>query len=362
MVMDNSVIGSTRAPVPVFEPKAFADLAEQNAAIVSVGISELEVTVLPGVSASGADMRSNPLTQSFSVIVGAILKLSDKRGSPGSQEAVVLAILAKTKKTVDNVMTTKLLNLNENIRGSIEKKSKNLEESQNKIEQAQGKEKRARIWSKISDAFAVLASVVSIAVGSLMVVTGAGAVAGALMIAGGVVGLLSASNSIHASLHEGEGFMSEKATLALMIVGMVLAAATLVVGIAGIGNIKNAVSGIIGKAGQAGEAAATGAEALSTTTKAASGVAQTVTTVGESVSLTGASLSNVDAAETRAEADHLRADGMTIEAATKFVSALIEAILQMLSAESERFSQMTQVLFDSSDDDGKTLANARFRG
>lgn len=252
------------------------------------------------------------------------------------------------KSRVNNEMETKKLNLKEN--------EEKMEKAQEKMDAAEGKGENGDIWNKISIAFQMLGAVLMAALGAALIATGVGGPAGALMIAGAVLMMVSAINSIVAastedglgiggSIAKASGADMETAGNVDMGVGITLAVATAVVAIA-----ATVVSG-----GAAGPALV--------------GVMQNLLSIGSSVASTAGAVSTAVSTGYGAHAASLSKDGTEIQAKGKQNEAfmqqlddLIDQAMTLLMSSTERFNAMMDSVTEMAQDNSNTLSNTRFAG
>lgn len=252
------------------------------------------------------------------------------------------------KDRVNNEMETKKLNIEEN--------EARMEEAQTKMDDAEASSENGAIWDKISIAFQMLGAVLMAALGAVLIATGVGGPAGALMIAGAALMMLSAINSIVAqstedglgiggSIAKASGADMETAGNVDMGVGITLAVATAVV----------AIAATVVTAGAAGPALVGAVQSMLST---ASSIASSAGAVTSAVSAGY----KMDATFDRTDATEQQAQMKDTEAMMQQLDDLIDQALTMLMAANDRFNAIMDSVTEMVQDTGNTLSNTRFAG
>lgn len=252
------------------------------------------------------------------------------------------------KNRVNNEMETKRINIEEN--------QARMKEAQDKMDEAEAKAKSGNIWDKIALAFQFLGAIIMAALGAVLIATGVGTAAGALMVAGAALMLLSAVNSVVAqtsedglgiagSIAKAAGADMETAGKADMGFGISLAIVTAIVAIA-----ATVVTG-----GAAGSA-------LVSTIQNVLNVGSQIANAGSATAGAVSAGINADAAVIRKEATEIQAKGKEQEAFMQQLDDLIDQALTMLMAANDRFNAIMDSVTEMVQDTGNTLSNTRFAG
>ena len=146
------------------------------------------------VGAGNTSQTGGNVSPDVQVRVYAQITISLGKFSPalsGDKLDIFLAqITAEIKDKIEESEKSKAtIEMEKKQSASAEKRAK-LDEAEEKMEKAEKKSKKAGFWGKLRNAFQIIGSVLSIAIGTLLVATGVGAAIGGLMIASGVVGLI----------------------------------------------------------------------------------------------------------------------------------------------------------------------------
>ncbi|MGL5324792.1 MAG: type III secretion system translocon subunit SctE [Aeromonas sp.] len=245
---------------------------------------------------------------------------------------------------------------------------KKIDENQAKMketEEAAEKAKKSGLASKI---FGWISAIASIIVGAIMVATGVGAAAGALMIAGGVVGVVSMALQQAAK----DGLISsdvmDKLSKVLMAVEMLLAVISAVVTFGGsaVAAIAKGVSKVSAKAAEmlakAGtKIAALAAKGANTATTTATKVLKVGTqatdlaiNIGNGVTKT---VDNVNQAKLKAK----QADQLESRQELTALEAVMDKLKEALSQMTEAFQQVMEMIFQMITAKGSMLNNLASR-
>jgi hypothetical protein len=243
-----------------------------------------------------------------------------------------------------------------------------IEENQTKMketEEAAEKAKKSGLASKI---FGWISAIASIVIGAIMVATGVGAAAGALMIAGGVVGVVNMALQQAAADGRISKEVMDKLGPVLMGVEMALAILSAVVsfGASAVGVIAKGVAKLSGKVGEiaakvavkaAEVSAKMGTTAATTATKAVK-VATQVTDVVLDVS------SGVTRTVDNANQAHLKnkqADQTENRQEMTALEGVLDKLKEALSQMSEAFQQVMEMIFQMITAKGAMLNNLASR-
>lgn len=245
---------------------------------------------------------------------------------------------------------------------------KKIDENQTKMKEASEAAEKAKKSGLASKIFGWISAIASIVIGAILVATGVGAAAGALMIAGGVVGVVNMAVQQAAA----DGLISkevmDKLGPALMGIEIALAVLSAVVtfGAGAAGAIAKAGAKIGGKvadvtakmAVKAAELSAKlGSSAASTvakTVKFGTQTADLVLDVGNGVSKT------VDSAQ-QANVQNKQADLLENRQAMTLLQGVMEKLKETLSQMTEAFQQVMEMIFQMITAKGTMLNNLASR-
>ncbi|WP_391529754.1 type III secretion system translocon subunit SctE [Photorhabdus akhurstii] len=184
-----------------------------------------------------------------------------------SSEAIEIELGKLTSELDRNQTNLKIQDIQRARQQSLQK----MDENQQKIKEAENSAKEAQKSGLFSKIFGWISAIASIVVGAIMVATGVGAIAGAMLIAGGVVGAVSQGLQQAAQ----DGLISKETMKwlgpAMMGIEIIVSLAALAVSFGG------SAAGIIAKMGAkiGGKAAEMAAKAAEFSAKAASMAANT---------------------------------------------------------------------------------------
>ncbi|EGQ8145390.1 type III secretion system translocon subunit VopB [Vibrio parahaemolyticus] len=226
------------------------------------------------------------------------------------------------------------------------KHEQEMAENQEKIKESEAAAKEAQKSGLASKIFGWISAVVSIVVGAIMVATGVGAAAGALMIAGGVMGVVSMAlqePAVQDALKEAGVNVD---VLSKVVMGLEIAVALIGAAV----TFGGAVAGGIAKvANMASKVANMGSKAATTTAKAIRYGAETVdltVNIGKGATDSVHAANNANVTEIQADITDLRAK-MTLSQAVidklkeeigklmEDFQELMSIIMQMIQAKSE---------------------------
>lgn len=280
---------------------------------------------------------------------------------------------------------------------ALMEKAEKLQEASKKILDAIYKEEHASIWDKIKLAFEALGAILAIVLGAILIATGVGAVAGGLLIAAGVVGLIMVIDEgvkmatglgIAGNIAKATGSSPEDCAkadmgfeISMAIIGIILSIATLVEGGGGFMAIVGTLSKLAStaKAVETGaEVASEGVEIASTATEVATAAAKTgsdfltkaqtignvvgtVNSVGTAIVGVATSAVNYEATILKADAKDLQAKAKEMEALIQNLDDLIDGALTRLMQSSKRFDDMLDGITSALKDKGDTMSHAKLR-
>ncbi|MGL5812120.1 MAG: type III secretion system translocon subunit SctE [Aeromonas sp.] len=245
---------------------------------------------------------------------------------------------------------------------------KKIDENQTKMKEASEAAEKAKKSGLASKIFGWISAIASIVIGAILVATGVGAAAGALMIAGGVVGVVNMAVQQAAA----DGLISkevmDKLGPALMGIEIALAVLSAVVtfGAGAAGAIAKAGAKIGGKVADvtakmavkaADLSAKLGSSAASTvakTVKLGTQTADLVLDVGNGVSKT------VDSAQ-QANVQNKQADLLENRQAMTLLQGVMEKLKEALSQMTEAFQQVMEMIFQMITAKGAMLNNLASR-
>lgn len=330
---------TTTTEVTTEEPGSGGGISSQTGAVPDPGNSALTLgqsTALDSFVPSNFGGFSSSFGSDFETLLAEV---TDKLKSTMTEA---------DSSRVKNEMETKKLNLEEN--------EAKMEEAQEKMDEAEGKNGNGDIWNKVSIAFQMLGAVLMAALGAALIATGVGGPAGALMIAGAVLMMVSAINSIVAestedglgiggSIAKAAGADMETAGNVDMGVGITLAVATAVV----------AVAAVVVSGGLAGPALV--------------GVVQNALSIASSVASTAGAVSSAvstgygaHAASLRMEGTEMQAKGKQNEAFMQELDDLIDQALTLMMSANDRFNAMLDSVTEMAQDSSNIVSNTRFVG
>lgn len=345
-------------------------------AVVVAGISEQKARALPearrvdaahlAAMEGGADPQLVVTQESIMV---SLFKLFTK-GASGEMELKVQSALQKLQGIMGDVQTGRLLNDTEKKRAALERNHDRLLKVQEAMDEAKETAKRGGIWQKISAAFSMIAAVVTVALGAMLVMTGGGALLGAAMIAGGVMGIVSGADAIAAmSSDSGKGFLGKGASIAIAVMGAVLMIATLGVSLV-TGAVSKAASMLAGTAAKSGGVAAEAGASVAA--KAAQSVAMTrATSVGQGMAAVsevggmggeiGAQSIAVKASKFTEQGEIFRSEGIQARAAGDFIDDQINELIAKLKDFAAAVNAMIGFMIRSLEARGESLGRVRFK-
>jgi hypothetical protein len=319
-----------------------------------------------GVNGVGGETPEIP-KETYSAVMSSIQAMLV--GTPAADtEVLLIQIAVEMKKAEDTNQKEKIKVDQEAKRTALTEKETKLKEATEKIEKAISDRENASIWDKIKMAFEFLGAILMAVVGAILIATGAGVAIGAMMIAGAVVSLIMAVDSVVQqttgmgiagnmayAVAKGEGKSEKEAKEAAGKADMGFRISMAIIGLA------LAIGGGVA-AFKAPMQVATAAQQVASTIAKAASVADNVTNVATGASDIAAGVHRYNASTADAEANQLKADGKDMEAMMKQLDDFIDQALQRLIAASDRFNAILDTITDSIQDHSNTLSRAKFTG
>ncbi|PTW56671.1 hypothetical protein C8N35_111134 [Breoghania corrubedonensis] len=346
---------------------------QKEADVLKSGLAGYAATALPEAG-GGANTKSGSAgsaSRSYGAVMGALGRLMSRTGGD-ALDAELASAIAKMKDIVGDVQTGKLLSDEEKKRAALGEKQKKIGEAQDKFDEAQKAKEKSGIFGWIKTAFSAIAAAISIVVGAALIATGVGAAVGALMIAGGVIGLIMTVDSI-VNATTGKGIMGNIAysvamnqgkteeeaakiasdwdtgfAITMAVVAVALAIATIGVGFSSLASASTGVA----------EATQATMKTVQIAGEAAAGIA----TVGEASSSVGQAITNKEAADLGAQARTNQAEGKRMEAFIQTLDDFIDVLVDQISGANSRFNAMLETVQGSMNDRANTMGRAHFTG
>lgn len=351
-------IGSSRDTIP-----GGANAPVQDESTPAVG---------PGAAGgTGPAPDSNDPASPGNISITVVMSLVNFKPPGEVDTAIVVAMIALELKHIQEETNSNKIKIDqEAVRSVLAIKKGQLEQAGEKIEAALAKEENASIWDKIKMGFEALGAALMVGLGAALLAIPGFQVAGAMMIAGGVMSLIMVADTMTKELSESG--MGIAGNLALLNGESEEAARDFdlgfTIGVAVVGLAMSVGSGIAGF-----KAAAKTIEAVQTLAKAWQQVVgkalQSVATATDSainvVTATAdivAGVKRYDAADLRADSNELRADAKEKEAVIESINSSIDIAMAAMMASSNRFAEILEDILLSVKDTGNTLSQARFTG
>jgi transloator len=294
----------------------------------------------------------------------ALASLSGMMGSGGAMDPTIaiIEVAAKMRDKNEKLGEKKIEGDEKQQEAAVKAKEAKYKKAEEDLQKIQ----HASIWDKIKMAFQALFSAIAIAVGTLMqAIPGAG-VLGALMIAGGVIGLISVADditkqvtghgimgNIYLACHPGDQNGAAKADMAF---GICCAAAAIACSIASLVNAAGAAQAIA-KAADAADQVAQVLKTIQMATRIAGAVSTIVTATGDTV----AGAIEYDAASKQAAAKREQAAAKEFEAQITQIDNVIDHEIKTLASLSDQWSQMIGTASDTEKKTSKDLARIASR-
>jgi hypothetical protein len=325
----------------------------------------------PPVQSPAASASTSP---EYQAIVSSILAFMPAM-SDDDIDVMLAAATMKMKKLEAQSDNDQVQTDSDKKRDALGAKEESLKESVQKIQDAISKQENQSIWDKIKIGFEALGAVLSIAVGILLCATGIGAVAGGLMIAAGVVGVIMTIDAIcqqttglgiagncARDADRRAGRPDDPSYYAKCDMGFEIGMAVVAVALA--------VAGICTGVGliNAGADVAKMAEFSDTALKMAR-IAETANTIYSAASTVGESATDiyfaVNAYQTtneQADAKDLQADAKRMEAVIQQLDGLIDIAMQHMKNHMAQWNGVLDSITSAMNDRNQMLIRAKLHG
>lgn len=267
-------------------------------------------------------------------------------------EAQLAEVLGKLKDALGKVQESRANSEMETKRVNILENQAKIEEAKRKLDEAEAKKNSGDILDILSLVFEAIAAAALMIGGAIVAALPGGQVAGALMVASGVLMMISVANSICAKTNEGAGLLGS--------IGKAAGAdPDVIAGLDGAFTGAMVISAIV-------LAVATGGAAISSTM---ANMAKMVTTITEATVATiqagvdvASSALKLDASIDRKDAANSRAESTEIQALMQMLDDLIDMAMSMLMQVNNNVQAMMDSLSEMLNDTGNTLSNTKFAG
>lgn len=277
-----------------------------------------------------------------------------------SSEAIEIELGKLTSELDRNQTNLKIQGIQRARQQSLQK----MDENQQKIKEAENSAKEAQKSGLFSKIFGWISAIASIVVGAIMVVTGVGAIAGAMLIAGGVVGAVSQGLQEAAKA----GLISKET---MKWLGPAMMAIQIIVSLVALGvSFGGSAAGIIAKMGAkiGGKAAEMATKAAEFSAKAASTVANATARsvkLATQVSDMTVNLAN-GAAQTansafQSKAANRQADVQLSRSELTAFQAVMDRLKEELSQMVESFQHVMEMIFQMLNARGDMINNLASR-
>ncbi|PLL11177.1 hypothetical protein C0V75_18020 [Tabrizicola sp. TH137] len=295
-------------------------------------------------------------------------------------EAMLAKATSKLKDAITTVQEGRANNEMESKRVSIKENEAKIDESKKKLDEAEAKRNSGNIFDILSLVFQAIGAALLTALGAALMATGVGGGLGGMLLASGIMMMVSFVNSVTSKENEGAGILGSivKAAggddKAVMAADGAFAAAMLIAAIAMIPVAAKAVPATVAdmsaKLSKMAETlgrtlASILGEVLTKVTQAAKplGLAlQTVTSTLDAGTQIGSSGMGLAATIDKNEATKLRAESTEIQAMMQQLDDIIDMALTLLMQINGNMQGMLDQLSDMMKDTGDTLSNTRFAG
>ncbi|OCA56268.1 type III secretion system translocon subunit SctE [Photorhabdus namnaonensis] len=277
-----------------------------------------------------------------------------------SSEAIEIELGKLTSEIERNQTKLKIQDIQRARQESLQK----MDENQQKIKEAENSAKEAQKSGLFSKIFGWISAIASIVVGAIMVATGVGAIAGAMLIAGGVVGAVSQGLQEAAKA----GLISKET---MKWLGPAMMAIQIIVSLVALGvSFGGSAAGIIAKMGAkiGGKAAEMATKAAEFSAKAASTVANATARsvkLATQVSDMTVNLAN-GAAQTansafQSKAANRQADVQLSRSELTAFQAVMDRLKEELSQMVESFQHVMEMIFQMLNARGDMINNLASR-
>ncbi len=320
---------------------------------------------VPTRAGAGATAQRGPAPAVATPLVTSAVLQSLTRLIPsfsGEQLDVLLAeATSKLKDVLGDVQTEKLLTNEEAKKATTEKKSKKLEESEEKRLEAKSARENGSIWEKVALAFQVLGAAIALAVGTILIATGAGVGPGIALVAVGLVSLTLAVDSIvKMTSDKGLGILGNVTYAAAKADGLTEEEA---MASAQKGDMAFGITiGLVAIAISIGAFFIPGAQLASVAaiSQAVTTIATAATSISSAAASIGSGVSNYQASKASADAKIIQADSKDLEAALIILDEFIDQLIAQISEGLHRINTILEDISTSINDRGKTLSRAQF--
>ena len=307
-----------------------------------------------GVAAGDGAALDGVSSYSFSAVTASLSKYFASQTSDDAEQALLAEVLDKIKQTLTGTDENRINIESAQKEEALAEQKKEIDDAAKKQAQAAAKAKKTKIWNEIKTAFQMLAALVSIAVGAVLCITGAGVALGGVMIAAGIVGVISGVNSA-VQLATGNGILGDIAKAAGGNSKTIKALDTfMAVDLA----IVGAVLGVAMFFASLPADVASIAEIASSVSQGVNGATQVATGAGD----IGADVVNYQATELNATAKDDRAKSDQLEGVMSEIDATISMIIKNMSDIYQGFDKVMNSTMDAVNDVNKTLTQAQFVG
>ena len=319
-----------------------------------------------GMMAAGGKAPDVATALSMGAMMGSIMAMMPQI-SGQSLDVKLMEVVNKMKDSIDSSEKGKIEVDRDKQRAMIGEKRAKLEEAEKKIQEAIDKRNSASIWDKIKIGFQMLGALITIALGAVMIgltplLGPAAAIAGGLVIAGGVCMMVLAIDSIVAASTKGQGgaaagmgiaghfaslFTDDKELLGKIDLGFKLSvtALSVIFGIAGSLIMPN-------PAGMA--------SIIQGFASAAAGVATATIGVATATGDVVTGVQKYEASKLEAGAKEKQAEGKETEALMKVLEDAIDQALKRLMGAGDRFAAMLDSISEAAQDRANTMSRAKF--
>ncbi len=208
IILNNVTSVPTLTPIDDVElENVKASVSEQEVVTTSRKEKSADLAVKThkvALDAPSSVVNGSPLSPSALKSLESLSQLvqsnSDRLGNLPEQTAALAARLVATSvadfevelsKTMDEIQKTNTKRQLEEVKQAREKNKTEIEENEKKIKESAESAQEAKKSGLFAKIFGWISAIASIIIGAVMVATGVGAAAGALMIAGGVMGVVT---------------------------------------------------------------------------------------------------------------------------------------------------------------------------
>jgi hypothetical protein len=378
---DTGLFGKIKQP-PVLPPTTNFPTDDTQANKVAAGSLGRAAGAAPPPQPSPLD--NGPASPEYQAIVASVLSfmpaMSDDATDVLLAEATMKMQKLEAKSDNDQVTTD-----TDKKRDALAAKEEKIKESEQKIQDALSKTQGESIWDKVKIAFEAIGSVLACVIGAALVLTGAGAALGLLMIAGGVLGLVMTADAITTAV-TGESFAQRafpndpKAQMGFEIgmacLGVVIAVAGLAAGISAFSAAADVVEvadaaveagtqtpeqieSAVNAGEEAGQEVANSAQQTAKTAEVASNAVNAATTLGQAGGDVYYDVMNYEATNENADAKDLQADAKRMEAVVQMLDGLLDIVMQHMKSHIQQWDGALDSITSAMDDRNQSLMRAK---